>query len=200
MYAAFQQALVLKGSELTSVLLPFVSVPVAPDQTLDLTAHWLPWISCETAHGLACPDQWILPVLAAGTQLIASLMAQPRTKPAEQDQQAKMMQTMVYYFPVITFVFARQFPAGLAVYWISTTLFQIAQQYFVSGWGQLPTFGYGGIRPFAFLQGIPSPADTRMRRDERAVRAEVEADLRTVPATTNDEEGEQRSRRRRRRR
>jgi YidC/Oxa1 family membrane protein insertase len=38
---------------------------------------------------------------------------------------------MVYFLPVITFLFGVQFPAGLALYWIVTTLFGIGQQYFI---------------------------------------------------------------------
>ena len=198
MYAAFQQAPLLTGDQLRAALWPFISVPVAGGETLDMTAHWLPWIGdCTTngvaLRGLACHDQFgILPIVAGASQLIASLMAQPRTAPVNQDPQAKMMQSMVYYFPIITVVIAWQLPAGLAVYWVTTTLFQIVQQYFVSGWGQLP-------RWLPFLRGIPSPADRGMARDERAIVAEAEADLSAAPARGDEGENGRRSRRRRRR-
>ena len=38
---------------------------------------------------------------------------------------------MIYLFPLMTFFFARSFPAGLAVYWVTSTLFQIFQQYHI---------------------------------------------------------------------
>ncbi len=49
-----------------------------------------------------------------------------------QDATAKMMsyQTL-YVFPILTVVLGLQFPAGLALYWIVTTLFGIAQQYYI---------------------------------------------------------------------
>lgn len=198
MYAAFLQAPHLTGDQLRAILWSFVPIPVTGDQLLDLTAHWLPWIQgCSsngvTLSGLGCPDDWhVLPIVAGVTQLVASLMAQPRTPPANLDQQAKMMQSMAYYFPVITVVIAWSLPAGLAVYWVTTTLFQIVQQYFVSGWGMLPRF-------LPFLSGIPSPADRVMAREERAVVAEVEADMGAVPAEAGTAASERRSRRRRRR-
>src|SRR5258708_7563491 len=49
MYAAFLQAPTLDGSALSGILMPFVPNPVGLDQKLDLTAHWLPWITeCVT--------------------------------------------------------------------------------------------------------------------------------------------------------
>ncbi len=205
MYAAFQQAPLLTGDQLRAALWPFVPIPVVGDQTLDLTAHWLPWIqTCPgpnntTLHGLACPDQLlfgltgILPIVAGALQLVASLQAMPVNQPKSDDPQAKMMQSMSYYFPLITVYFASTFPSGLAVYWVTTTLFQIVQQYFVSGWGQL-------TRWLPFLRTIPTPADRTLARDQRAAIREVEADMSAaVPARANDAGEGRRSRRRRRR-
>src|SRR5437764_773085 len=45
MYQAFIQAPHLTGTTLGPDLLPFVPNPLGPDQTLDLAAYWLPWIS-----------------------------------------------------------------------------------------------------------------------------------------------------------
>ncbi len=201
MYAAFLQAPQLTGDQLRNALWPFIPIPVSGDQTLDMTAHWLPWIaSCPgpnetTLSGLACPDlvlgvTGILPLIAGVTQLVASVMAQS-AKPASADPQARMMQSMSYYFPIITVVIASRLPAGLAVYWVTTTLFQIVQQYFVTGWGAL-------ARWLPFLRGIPTPADRGLAREQRAAVAEVEADMAAVPARANEGD-ERRSRRRRRR-
>ncbi|MBX4186947.1 MAG: YidC/Oxa1 family membrane protein insertase [Candidatus Doudnabacteria bacterium] len=51
---------------------------------------------------------------------------------AANDQMSKMMsyQTM-YFLPLITIFFGAKFPAGLTLYWIVTTLFGIAQQYYI---------------------------------------------------------------------
>ncbi|MBI2773063.1 MAG: membrane protein insertase YidC [Chloroflexi bacterium] len=201
MYAAFIQAPLLTGDQVRELLwnISFVRDALAPGQTLDTTANWLPWIAdCPgpngtTLRGLACNDQlYVLPILAGISQLIASLMAQPAKMPATQDPQAKMMQSMVYYFPIITVVIAAGLPAGLAVYWVSTTIFQIAQQYFVTGWGQLP-------RWIPFLRGIPTPADRAIARGQRAAIAEVEADMSATPVKVEESDERSRARRRRRR-
>jgi YidC/Oxa1 family membrane protein insertase len=48
------------------------------------------------------------------------------------DQTTRMLTTyMLYLLPAMTFFFGVQFPTGLALYWITTTLFGIAQQYYI---------------------------------------------------------------------
>src|SRR6266852_4571504 len=42
-----------------------------------------------------------------------------------------------HILPFVTFFFALNFPAGLALYWTTTSLFSMVQQYFVTGWGSL---------------------------------------------------------------
>ncbi len=203
MYAAFLQAPTLTGDQLREIIWGFIPIPVTGAQTLDLTANWLPWISScpgpngTTLNGLGCADPlFVLPILAGVTQLIASLMAQPAAAAKTTDPQAKMMQSMVYYFPIITVVIAQGLPAGLAVYWVSTTVFQIVQQYFVTGWGQL-------ARWLPFLRNIPSPAERELVRDQRAAIKEVEADMSAgTPSRPEDRSNgaeERRTRRRRRR-
>ena len=204
MYAAFLQAPTLTGDQMREALWQFIPVPVSGTETLDLTAHWLPWIG-ECAHaggavarGLACSDPFlVLPILAGATQLFASVMAQPAQQAPTTDPQAKMMQSMVYYFPIITVVIAWQLPSGLAIYWVTTTLFQIVQQYFVTGWGQL-------TRWLPFLKDIPTPADRGMRRAQRAAIEEAHADMKAAgvhadAGTTNGEGARRRGRRKRRR-
>ncbi|HUG55672.1 MAG TPA: YidC/Oxa1 family membrane protein insertase [Candidatus Limnocylindrales bacterium] len=177
MYHAFIQAPDLTGAQLREVIWQFIPIPIGLEERLDTTAHWLPWIGeCArpdggVAQGLACPDSLgVLPVIAGATQLMASLMALPAQQPKTEDAQTKMMRSMTYYFPIITVVIAFQFPSGLAVYWVTTTIFQIFQQYFVTGWGQLK-------RWLPFLAHVPSPADRRLRQDQRAAIVEAEADM-----------------------
>jgi YidC/Oxa1 family membrane protein insertase len=192
----------LTGAQFETIRYPFIPNPLAPGDALDLTARWLPWLPA----GLGNTDPfYILPVLAGVTQLVASLMAQPATMPKNLDAQARMMQSMVYYFPIITVVIAIGLPAGLAVYWVATTIFQIVQQYFVTGWGQL-------TRWLPFLRAIPTPADRSLARGQREAIAEVEHDMAQADAAepeatgggarndeARDDEGRRRGRRRRRR-
>jgi YidC/Oxa1 family membrane protein insertase len=53
---------------------------------------------------------------------------------------AKMQQQLLFLMPIMTGVIAFQFPAGLALYWITTTLFSIGQQYYISGLGGIKTY------------------------------------------------------------
>lgn len=167
----------LTGGQFETIRYPFIPNPLAEGASLDLTARWLPWITAGLGH----PDPlFVLPILAGVTQLIASVMAQPAQQPKDLDPQARMMQSMVYYFPIITVVIAAGLPAGLAVYWVATTLFQIVQQYFVTGWGQL-------TRWLPFLRAIATPADRGLARGQREAMEEVERDmsggpLRGIPA------------------
>src|SRR5438270_6152433 len=43
MYQAFLQTPHLTGTTLGPDLIPFIPNPLQPDETLDLTSHWLPW-------------------------------------------------------------------------------------------------------------------------------------------------------------
>ncbi len=148
-------------------LAALVSTPVNIGGALDTTANWLPWIT----QGLQHPDPlFILPVVAGATQLMASIMAMPAKPMQSDDPNQRMFQSMAYTFPIMTVVLGAQFPAGLTLYWIATTVFQIVQQYFVSGWGYLP-------RWLPFLRAIPSPADREMRRETREALIEAREDM-----------------------
>ena len=178
MYAAFIQAgggagsEALVGSQYATFLPSFVPYPFGPDQPLSTAAHWLPWI----ADGLAHPDPFkVLPVLAGATQLVASIMAQPAKQPVTDDPQAKMMQSMVYYFPLITVFIAWSLPAGLGLYWVTTTVVQIVQQYFVTGWGRLPRF-------VPALANIPSPGERALAIRQRAALEEERQDMAALDA------------------
>src|SRR5436190_2152333 len=181
MYAAFQQVGGLSGAHALTieqlrdtVLWPFLQFTVADrpaDTTIDLTAHWLPWVS-----SLAQPDlAWFgligpLPIISSLLQLVASIQALPRNPPQTDDPTQRTMQSMTYYLPLITVVFFKDLAAGVFIYYITTTIFQIIQQYFVMGWGQL-------ARWLPFLDSIPTPADKTMRARERAAIVEAEQDM-----------------------
>lgn len=111
---------------------------------------------------LTTPDSWyILPFLAAASQLVLSVMILPGgevrdlvpntskskkvKKENEQEEDtaemaAAMQKQMMILMPAMTGILATQFPSGLALYWIVTTIWSIGQQYYVSGWGGLQTY------------------------------------------------------------
>jgi YidC/Oxa1 family membrane protein insertase len=144
----------------------FIPNPIPVDGFLDTTAHWLPWLT----KGLQQPDHlFILPIVAGAAQLVASVMAMP-AKQVSTDPNQKMFQSMAYTFPLMTVVLGATFPAGLTLYWIATTVFQIVQQYFVSGWGQLPKY-------LPFLRNVPTPADRELRRGTQEALKEAREDM-----------------------
>lgn len=73
-----------------------------------------------------------LPVLAAVLQYFQGRMMLSKQPSANGDAMSKMMsmQTM-YLFPILTLVIGLQFPAGLTLYWVVTTLFGLGQQYYI---------------------------------------------------------------------
>lgn len=105
----------------------------------------------------------VIPVLAALTQLILSLMILPgkekhdlipddvkskKLKEANKKEQdatemaETMQKQMVFMMPLMTGWIALGFPAGLGLYWVVTTIFSIAQQWAVSGPGGLENIAY----------------------------------------------------------
>lgn len=170
----------LSHADAQAILPGFIPNPIPLGGTLDTTAHWLPWI----AGGLQNHDPLlILPIVAGLAQLIASVMAMPAKPAATSDPNQRMFQSMAYTFPLMTVFLGASFPAGLTLYWIATTVFQIIQQYFVVGWGQLP-------RWLPFLRGLPTPADAELRRREAAAVAEARDDMRASDATDEDAAGD----------
>jgi len=78
-------------------------------------------------------DLWVLPTLAGSFQLVQSYLMMARTKSkVTQSTQNALMKNMMYFFPIFTFIIARQFPAALALYWTVNTGFSAYQQYLVN--------------------------------------------------------------------
>ncbi len=63
--------------------------------------------------------------------MLAAVPQKPKEESSEEDFSALMQKQMVYMSPILTLIIGIKFPSGLVVYWIVTTLFMIAQQYFV---------------------------------------------------------------------
>lgn len=107
------------------LLYPFVSEPETIQHVflgiVDLTARSIP-----------------LALLAGGFQFIQTKMLTAR-RPApsirkkegakDEDMMAAMNKSMLYFMPVMTVVIGASFPAGLTLYWASTNVFSIFQQF-----------------------------------------------------------------------
>ena len=99
-------------------------------RTLPLDNQFL-WLN------LAVPDPlYILPVLVAASMWVQQKMM---TMPSADPQQAQMNKMMQTFMPLMFGFFTIQFASGLAIYWVASNLYSIVVQYFVTGWGSLPT-------------------------------------------------------------
>ena len=80
---------------------------------------------------------WVMGVIAGVLQFLQTKMMIPKKQPEAKsdDMQTAMMQSMskqmLYILPVMTVFIGSTWPAGLPLYWIVTTLFGIAQQYYI---------------------------------------------------------------------
>lgn len=81
----------------------------------------------------------VLVLLSALIQFLSSkmMMAENPTKADPDDVMASTSEQMIYMFPIMTIIFAYQFPAGLVLYWTVFSLVSGVQQYYATGWGGL---------------------------------------------------------------
>src|SRR5450759_4533094 len=96
--------------------------------------------STDWSRALIHPAVLILPLLAAILTFAQSRMMMPPQRPDMTDQERTMTNVtkqMSVLFPVIIFWLSLNFPQGLALYWVTGTLFLVLQQYHLVGWGSL---------------------------------------------------------------
>jgi len=113
----------------------FLWIPDLAFPTREIGIKWV-WPPAPEFIGWAAAALYvILPVLTVVTQIAMQRMTTSPT--ASQDpQQAAMQQTMLimpFMFGFITL----QVPAGLTLYWVTSNIFSMIQQYFITGWGSL---------------------------------------------------------------
>ena len=83
--------------------------------------------------GLAFPGIFIIILAGVTTYFSSKLMSSMNGKKGEQNEKAMQTQkTMNTMMPFMTAFFAYTMPAGLGIYWITSNLFQMAQQVIVN--------------------------------------------------------------------
>jgi YidC/Oxa1 family membrane protein insertase len=110
---------------------------------------------------LSHPAFLILPAAAAVLTFAQSRMMMPPLRPDMSDQErsmANISKQMSVFFPLMIAFFGLTFPQGLALYWVTGTIFMVVQQYLVVGWGGLhvPAWVPGADRTTAL--SYPKPA------------------------------------------
>ena len=106
----------------------------------NLNLNWFTFLNHAWYIPLGQPDPThVLPILAGLATFVQLRMSQPATATAasKDDPTAQSMKLMQYMMPLFTVFIGWTFPAGLALYWTVSSIFQAVQQYFVTGWGNL---------------------------------------------------------------
>jgi YidC/Oxa1 family membrane protein insertase len=108
---------------------------------IDTTVAWLGNMDVSKAQVLfplpLITGFSLLAFISAVLQLVQSRMTMPPSDPAYQDQNSKVQRQLVLFLPLISILYGGFLPAGLFIYWIVTTVFGIAQQYLIVGWGAM---------------------------------------------------------------
>jgi YidC/Oxa1 family membrane protein insertase len=86
----------------------------------------------------------ILAVISSLVQLVASRqMLTPLDPRMADDPNVRVQRQMAYFLPLISILYGGILPAGLFLYWIVSSIFQIGQQFLVLGYGGIfPLFGW----------------------------------------------------------
>ena len=118
---------------INNFIYPFLPKLTAPPSVL------MPWFGgpINLAQTNSAQGIILLPLLAGIATFLQLRMSQPRTRSGAKDAMTQQMAVMQYIMPVVTIFFSWNFAAGLALYWTTTSIFSMVQQYFVTGWGSL---------------------------------------------------------------
>jgi YidC/Oxa1 family membrane protein insertase len=144
-----------KLPDLNNIIYPFLprltSVP-----NIDL--NWFSMFNPGWHISLGLPDpSHILPFLTGAMTFVQMRMSQPHAITEIRDAMFHITQYMQFILPLImvgiSIFIAWQLAAGLALYRITSLLFNMVQQYFVTGWGSLFTMPR--------LAGIPDDTDVK---------------------------------------
>jgi YidC/Oxa1 family membrane protein insertase len=145
------------GQPVMSVQCYMPSDPLAP--CIDPAVPWLAWLPQITSSGLSfypgglpanlpeifimvLPGLFGLSILALASALLQLVQTRMMTTPSS-DPQQQSTQRVFLILPLISLVYGWFLPAGLFIYWITTTIFSIVQQYLINGYGGLfPLFGW----------------------------------------------------------
>ncbi len=104
---------------------------------------WFTFINPHWFISLGQPDPThILPILAALATFAQLRMSMARSTPTpnssgKKDVTAQQQLIMQVISPLMVLFFGWSYGAGLALYWTTSSLFGMVQQYFVTGWGSL---------------------------------------------------------------
>lgn len=144
-------AVFTSGGEVVTKLNTFLWPPLKLASDIVINTHFLfldlTRPNVFTLPGFPLPLPGLLLVASAIVQFLSSKIMLPEVSrqkgeagktPGQMDDFATSMQeSMLWIFPLTTLIIGYTFPSGVVLYWLVFSLFQLVQQYFVSGWGGL---------------------------------------------------------------
>ncbi len=110
---------------------------IIPDLSFPTPDQGVSWIVRYISEGqyVTAIAYLILPVLFLISQIVMQKMSQ--TTPPGNDPQQAFTNQMMMMMPILFTYFTLTLPSGLSLYWVTSNVLQIIQQYFVTGWGGL---------------------------------------------------------------
>jgi YidC/Oxa1 family membrane protein insertase len=109
---------------------------------LKTIAFGIDWSKPEIAFTVVGFGVSALAILSALLQVVASRMTLPPVE-ANDDPNVRIQRQTMLFVPLISILYGSFLPAGLFLYWIVGTLYQIVQQYLIIGWGSMfPILGW----------------------------------------------------------
>ena len=126
---------------------------VTPEDFLNLSRHLYDWPVLYQALpldstflwiNLAAPD-YILAILVGGAMLIQQKMTMTPSTDPKVAAQGKMM---LFMMPAMFVFISITFPAGLALYWITSSILRVIVQFFTTGPGELKPWIQGIMSRF----------------------------------------------------
>ncbi len=126
---------------------------VTPEDFLNLSRHLYDWPVLYQALpldstflwiNLAAPD-YILAILVGGAMLIQQKMTMTPSTDPKVAAQGKMM---LFMMPAMFVFISITFPAGLALYWITSSILRVVVQFFTTGPGELKPWIQGIMSRF----------------------------------------------------
>lgn len=105
------------------------------------------WLTNSANWGPETISYLILPILTVLTQVVVQRMLSPTMGGSaggdDDNPMAGAMQQMTTIMPLMFGFFALQVPSGLALYWVTSNIFQLIQQLFL--YGDTDALGLGGL-------------------------------------------------------
>jgi YidC/Oxa1 family membrane protein insertase len=114
-----------------------------PSESFGINLSYKPSLDTKNLFGADAGMYWgllIIPVMAVILTFVSSKYSMKRNMSGnidkgnngKKDQTTQMMGMMVYFAPLMTAIFAFNFPVGLALYWSVGSAFQIVQQFIIN--------------------------------------------------------------------